>query len=211
MKVYYDCEFLEDGHVIELISLGMSAEDGREYYAVNRDMPVRRIRRHRWLMANVVPSLPKAPGDARLYQPRRWLFNYSDPCVKPRKAIADEVRDFIAATPDPELWAWYGAYDHVVLCQLWGCMADLPRGIPMWTNDLKQEAERLGNPELPRLPGTAAGMAGHNALHDAREVRYRYDWLAAGAGKPRTGLDRVAEAVRRSRGGDAPPQVAGFA
>lgn len=172
-RIFYDTEFIEDGRTIDLISIGMVAEDGREYYAVNADMPVRRIRKHRWLMENVVPSLPKAHGDARLYQPKRWLFNYSDPCVHKRPQIADKVRRFIQHTPDPELWAWYGAYDHVVLCQLWGAMIDLPKGVPMWTNDLKQEAERAGNPDLPPLPGRRE----HNALYDAREVRFRYDWL----------------------------------
>ena len=60
-------------------------------------------------------------------------------CATP---VAREVRCFILAAPDPELWAWCGAYDHVALCQLWGRMIDLPKGVPMWTNDLKQEAER---------------------------------------------------------------------
>lgn len=172
--IAYDTEFLEDGRTIELISIGMVAEDGRELYAVNADMPVRRIRKHPWLMANVVPSLPKAHGDARLYQPNRWLFNYSDPCVYKRTQIAGMVRRFIQATPDPQLWAWYGAYDHVALAQLWGRMIALPKGVPMWTNDLKQEAERLGNPELPALNGAIE----HNALHDAREVMYRLRWLS---------------------------------
>jgi hypothetical protein len=31
-KIYYDCEFLEDGERIHLISIGMVAEDGREFY-----------------------------------------------------------------------------------------------------------------------------------------------------------------------------------
>jgi 3' exoribonuclease, RNase T-like len=176
--ICYDAEFIEDGRTIGLISIGMRAEDGREYYAVNRDMPKRRIRKHPWLMANVVPSLPKAHGDWNLYMPRRWLFNYSDPCVKPRHLIAREIRDFILAEPDPQLWAWYGAYDHVVLCQLWGTMMDLPEGVPMWTNDLKQECERLGNPDLPPMPGAVE----HNALHDAREVLFRLQWLRSTAG-----------------------------
>src|SRR4051812_11038169 len=34
MKYFYDTEFLEDGQTIELISIGIVAEDGREYYAV---------------------------------------------------------------------------------------------------------------------------------------------------------------------------------
>jgi hypothetical protein len=144
----------------------MVAEDGRELYAVNADMPVRRIRRHPWLMENVVPSLPKAHGDWNLYQPKRWLFNYSDPCVKPRHVIAREVRDFILAAPDPELWAWYAASDFVALYQLWGRLVDVPRGVPMRTNDLKQEAERLGNPQMPEQESGE-----HNALADARHVK----------------------------------------
>lgn len=81
----------------------------------------------------------------------------------PLRMIRNQVREFIQATPDPELWAWYAAYDHVALAQLFGRMIDLPDGVPMWTNDLKQEAERLGNPQMPEQ---AEGH--HNALSDAR-------------------------------------------
>jgi hypothetical protein len=99
--------------------------------------------------------------------------------------IANEVRDFIRQSalwdlqephPKPEvpqLWAWYGAYDHVALCQLWGRMIDLPKGVPMWTNDLKQECERLGNPQVPQQ---ASGE--HNALADARHNRVIDEFLA---------------------------------
>ena len=156
----YDTEFLEDGKTIALISIGMVADDGREYYAVNRRMPARRIRRSPWLMANVVPSLPKPHGDWIFSMPKRWLFNYMDHCVKEPHVIAREVRAFIEATADPQLWAWYGAYDHVVLCQLWGRMVDKPAAVPMFTHDLKQECDRLGSPELPSLPGVTEHTAG---------------------------------------------------
>lgn len=167
MKYFYDCEFLEDGRTIVLISIGIVAEDGREYYAVNRDMPVRRIRKHQWLMDNVVPHLPQPHGDWILHMPKRWIFNYYDPAVKPRQQIAVDVRDFLlAGDGQPELWAWYGAYDHVALCQLWGRMIDLPKGIPMWTNDLRQECHRLSNPQVPEQ-----NDGEHNALADARHLR----------------------------------------
>jgi hypothetical protein len=162
MRIYYDTEFLEDGKTIELISIGLVAEDGREYYAVNRDMPWPLILRHDWLRANVVPSLPVVRHDG-IRPFRRPLLDPAHPAVKRRGQIADGVRDFVQATPEPELWAWYGAYDHVALCQLWGSMVSLPRGVPMFTRDLKQEAERLGNPTMPEQ---ATGH--HNALADAR-------------------------------------------
>ena len=183
-KVFYDAEFLEQGPAepVRLISIGMVRDsDGAEYYAVSDEATRRplagRIRKNEWLMANVVPSLPRPHGEWIFSMPKRWLFNYMDACVKPRHVIAREVGEFILAGPDPELWADWGAYDHVVLCQLWGRMTDLPDGIPMWTHDLRQEVERLGAPEPPRLSGTAPGAVEHNALHDAREVRYRLDWL----------------------------------
>ena len=172
-RIFYDTEFIEDGHTIDLISIGMVREsDGAELYLVNRDMPIRRIRKHAWLMKNVVPSLPRGHGDRRNHMPQAWLFDYCDPMVKRREVIATEVRRFIQDTPNAQLWAWYGAYDHVCLAQLFGPMVDLPGGVPMWTNDLQQEAARLGNPQMPEQP---AGV--HNALADARHNRVRAHFL----------------------------------
>lgn len=177
MTIYdYDCEFIEDGRTIDLISIGIVADDGREYYAVNRDMPIRRIRKHQWLMDNVVPGLPQPHGDRILHMPSRWLFDYTDPCVKHHKTIANEVRSFLRYSGDPELWAWYGAYDHVTLAQLFGPMSEMPSGIPYWTNDIRQECARLGlvDSDLPEQP---SGV--HNALSDARHNKVRREWLAA--------------------------------
>lgn len=164
MKIWYDTEFIEDGRTIELVSIGMVTEDGREYYAVSEEWPPQKMLANDWLMANVATSLPILIQGGRIM----WDDGHPDRNqVKPRSQIADEVRRFIQATPDVELWAWYGAYDHVVLCQLWGRMIDLPKGVPMWTNDLKQECQRLGN---PRMPEQSAGGE-HNALADAMHNR----------------------------------------
>ncbi|MEV1289041.1 hypothetical protein [Micromonospora sp. NPDC049679] len=160
MRIFYDTEFLEDGRTIELISIGMVADDGRELYAVNRDAPWDRIREHDWLLTNVVPHLPRVRGDGS------QLINFTDPLVKPRAAIAAEVLAFIRATPNPDLWAWYCAYDHVALCQLFGRMVDLPPEVPMWTNDLQQVIVRAQSPDLP---DQQSGV--HDALADARHAQ----------------------------------------
>lgn len=197
MRYFYDTEFLEDGETIELISIGIIAEDGRTYYAVSRRLTARtwrgwrlrrRIRKHTWLMENVISSLPKPHGDWNLHMPKSWMFNYHDPAVKPHKRIASEVRDFILGTepdqlPHVELWAWYGAYDHVALSQLFGRMIDLPEGMPMWTNDLRQEAERLG--AAKSMPEQPDGV--HNALADARHNLVRAQYLDS---LPRAKVDR---------------------
>ena len=178
-RIFYDTEFLEDGRTVDLISIGMIREDGSTYYAVVKDDDlISRAIAHPWLRENVIPTLPVkilgADRDGALWE---WDKDHIDArCVKGRAGIAAEVADFILRYPDPELWADYCAYDHVALCQLYGRMIDLPDGVPMWTHDLRQMVEHASNPELlPHSPQTIA----HNAMDDAREVRWRYDWLAA--------------------------------
>lgn len=164
--VYYDTEFIEDGRTIDLISIGMVREDGGELYFINDDAGVmRRAVEHDWLRENVLPSLPVTCKRHPLSW--NWDRKHPDyPRVVPRKIIRAAVAGFIRAVPDPQLWADYGAYDHVVLAQLFGRMIDLPQGVPMWTNDLRQEWTRLGCPSLP-----AQESGEHNALADARNVQ----------------------------------------
>ena len=170
-RIFYDTEFLEDGRTIDLISIGMVRDDGAEYYAVVKDdRLISRVYEHEWLAANVLPSLPvKLAGLGAWWE---WDKGHPDADnVKPRELIAAEVREFILAAPEPELWADYCAYDHVALCQLWGRMIDLPAGVPMFTHDLRHALSPLADP--PPMPGAAE----HNALDDAREVRWRFGWL----------------------------------
>lgn len=167
MTVYaYDTEFLEDGATIELISIGIVCEDGREYYAVNVNADWDRIRDSDWLVSNVLPSLPFTDPDDELSD-----LDRTNVAVKPLWVIANEVREFLLAADPPELCADYGAYDHVALCQLWGRMIDLPEGLPMWTYDLQQEAASRGL----EIPKQESGQ--HNALEDARHVmRVLREW-----------------------------------
>jgi hypothetical protein len=171
MRYFYDCEFLEDGKTIEMISIGMVDDRGRELYAVNRNAPWARIATHPWLMANVVPSLPQEAVTGADYNAAG--VDLAHPDVMDRADLADAVAEFLRTDGDElELWAWYGAYDHVAVMQLWGPMIDKPDGIPMFTNDLQQEWRRLGSPALPEQ---AAGL--HNALADARHLKACFDAL----------------------------------
>jgi hypothetical protein len=175
VRTYYDLEFLEDGRTIEPISIGMVREDGRELYLINEDAPLYRIMEHPWLMDNVVPHLPVAIHQGKAG--RRWpTWDGSHPdavLLAPHAEIGRLVREFIGGEDrdDNELWAWYGAYDHVALCQLWGRMIDLPPNVPMFTHDLKQ---LVGNARVPEQP---TGL--HNALEDARHNAFVHRWWEA--------------------------------
>lgn len=180
MRYFYDCEFLEDGRAVDLISIGIVASDGREYYAVSDEIASgdlnTRISQHSWLMENVIPQLPlvgsRRRWDGNKLVPVSFELDTSDPSVKSRGEIARDIEAFLLASGEPELWAYYGAYDHVALAQLWGVMMGLPSGIPMFTNDLKTLCILRCTTSLPQAP---AGE--HNALVDARWNRALYESL----------------------------------
>jgi hypothetical protein len=191
-RIYYETKYHRNTDIWNgdtmpnLISIALVAEDGREYYAVSQEIDEREdgerqrqlnddITSNELLMTTVIPQLPlAAPPELKGYR-WRWSLDWSSALVKPLRLIGNEVRDFIVAQPDPELWGWYATYKHVALLRLW---QELPEGVPSWTNDLKQECVRLGNPRLPSMPGVTA-------LGDAREVRTRHEWLIAQAGDSR--------------------------
>lgn len=166
MRVYYDTEFIERPGSIDLVSIGMVAEDGRELYAISSEFDQRALLSNEWLAANVWSSLPTTePKQYRDGLPAHGHLDTDHPDVRSRAQIERMVRDFVLQTPEVELWAYYADYDHVVMCWLFGRMIDLPDGFPMWTNDLRQEIHRLGL-KPSDMPKQADGH--HNALADAR-------------------------------------------
>lgn len=181
----YDCEFSTTNPVIDLVSIALVADDGREYYAIVKGCNFDALLDNDWLMANVVPTLPLTLGHDGVGRILAWDPDLPDfDKVKPREQISREIEDFVldvehrdrtGMLPHVELWANYAAYDHVALCQLFGSMIDLPEGFPMWTHDIQQEAERLGLSDKD-LPQQESGQ--HNALADAHHNQTVRRWLA---------------------------------
>ncbi|QSB16226.1 polyadenylate-specific 3'-exoribonuclease AS [Natronosporangium hydrolyticum] len=167
-RYFYDCEFIEDGRVVDLVSIGVVDEFGREFYAVSTEFDAAAA--VPWVRRNVLAKLP-SPAD------RAW---------RSRREIRDQLWEFLTepvrdSGEELELWAWYAAYDHVVLAQLWGAMPQLPREIPRFTKDLRQLWDDL---KRPKLPAPEAGR--HDALVDARHNLAR--WRAmTGAREPGPG------------------------
>lgn len=57
MKYFIDTEFKEQPGSIQLISIGIVAEDGREYYAVSKDFNLCKVWKDEWLKKNVLKSI----------------------------------------------------------------------------------------------------------------------------------------------------------
>jgi hypothetical protein len=140
LRIFFDTEFIEDGHTIELLAIGAVREDGDLYYAESSEAD--HSRASEWVQANVLPHL--TGGHQRT-----------------KAEIAAELIEWCG--PEPEFWAYYADYDWVALCQLFGTMMDLPDGWPMYCRDLKQllDDRRLELSQDDSL---------HNALGDARWV-----------------------------------------
>lgn len=177
MRYYIDTEFIEGfhkplfgkrRHFIDLISIGIVASDGREYYAISNEFNPKDA--DDWVKENVIAKLPQKAQS--IYDSPRLRKN----CLlyKSNKQIAQDIFNFI--NPDlgfhvsaynnselkegrrlykhfedhnvksegeiyvaqPEFYAYYADYDWVVFCSLFGRMIDLPKGFPMYCKDLKQ-------------------------------------------------------------------------
>lgn len=137
MLIFFDTEFIDDGKTIEMISIGLAREDGATYYAENAECDT--SRGCQWVQENVVSKLtgPK----------------------KTRDRIRDEIVEFCGT--DPQFWAYFSAYDWVVICQLFGRMLDTPAHWPNRVNDSAQIGVR------PLISKESV----HNALADAIGLR----------------------------------------
>jgi hypothetical protein len=155
VKYFLDTEFSEDGYKrIDLISLALVCEDGREFYAVAWD-GWHPEGCNDWVKANVLPYLGTTE---RMY----------------RKEIARKLQAFVLESPKPEFWGYFADYDWVLFCQLFGRMVDLPKHFPYYCRDIKQWQDELGvkKSELPEIAGIE-----HNALEDARHIKAMHVYL----------------------------------
>jgi hypothetical protein len=171
MKYWIDTEFIEDGKTIDLISIGIVCEDGREFYAESADADLSKA--SEWVKDNVIAHLWSKQEN--VVTANAWTRDGGIGGLLTHKEIGSEVIRFCSPETfgKPEFWAYYADYDWVVFCQLFGTMMDLPKGFPMYCRDIKQECDRLGNPRLPEQ-----GKGEHNALADAKWNKSAYYFLS---------------------------------
>lgn len=174
INIFYDTEFVEDQHGVELLSIGMVAQhaiDGRhigELYLVRDLNPIlhARAEQNPFLVEQVLPEI-EARNEAGESVPIREIPGLVSGFIADAVAQAFLDGGMVLLAPrrkDVRLWAYYAAYDHVVLARLFGPMAQLPDHIPMYTHDLMQEMDRRGV-RRGQLP---VNDDAHNALADAR-------------------------------------------
>lgn len=151
---FLDTEFIELDRAIELISLGLVAADGREFYAISAEFDASRA--NDFVRSTVLPLL----------EPR------DHPAWMSRAEMKDALVDFVGLAV-PRFWAWGGApYDWLAMAQLFPVEERVPDGWRYTAYDVSLLVELAGIPLesvdtcLPVHSGD-----GHHALADARWLR----------------------------------------
>jgi hypothetical protein len=178
IRYILDTEFIENGKTIDLVSIGIVAEDGREYYAQSVEFDPAYA--SYWVRDNVLAHLKvcskseKWVDDKSLYS---WYRCEKSDCVwRQRKEIASEIAAFMNSLSfgKPQIWGWCAGYDFVALCQLFGAMMDLPQNFPHYIRDFQQILDEHGIVD-EELPKQEEGL--HNALADARHLKKLYGYI----------------------------------
>lgn len=184
MRYYIDTEFIEGfhkplfgkrRHFIDLISIAVVCEDGREYSAISREYRYKDA--DQWVKDNVIHPLyvDTVHGDMRNHMDARDFNRIKG---KTNQHIKDDLLEFFGcgvfangkffAPPGIEVYAYFADYDWVLMCSLFGRMIDLPEEFPMYCRDLKQMMDGRGLNKQWSSWVCPKPENEHNALADAR-------------------------------------------
>lgn len=175
-KFFLDTEFIEDGKTIDLLSIGIVADTGEEFYAINKECKLNLA--SDWVRKNVIAHIE--PYSAQVSEEMEPLMNYHNDLWMSRERIKLLLERWVMNRCGymyefkPQFWAYYAAYDWVALCQLFGTMLSLPSEFPKYCMDIKQLGVEVGDYTIARPPKPEDE---HNALADARWNRDYYKLL----------------------------------
>lgn len=153
MKFFIDSEFISDGKTIDLVSIAIVCENGKDLYRECCDFDASKATS--WVKENVLAHLSSIPGSSR------DLIAYDVKTFIDKQVPIEDIANI-------EFWGDYCAFDFVVLSQLFGTFDTWPDHWPFFMHDLRQLMESSHIFPQPN-------ESNHNALDDAREIKRQYD------------------------------------
>jgi hypothetical protein len=150
---FMDTEFNQTKQRMDFISIGMTSDGNRDFYAVSSEFDPAQA--SPWVQKNILPRLgEKAPRLSKA-------------------EIARGIVRYIGRDPDPHLFTKGGGkVDWLMFCDLFGGEAHLPANMPKKFHDIEDTWHKLGSPKLPPHPGNQ-----HNALADAHWAKRIWHFL----------------------------------
>lgn len=211
MNYFFDTEFLEGVHgnsylpIIDLISIGIVAEDGREFYAVSNEFDHTAAWKNDWIRENVLSIIYKDCTGSDLVDTPECYHSFVraiNANGMTRKEIASSVLLFCTNSEEafnewlgssdeffellhedecagdaPVFWAYYASTDWVALYQLWESLMGVPKSFPRYVKCLKNWMDFWGFSKEWKRAYCPDPDGAHNALVDARWNKKLYGLL----------------------------------
>ncbi len=175
MKYFLDTEFIDSSSKLDLLSIALVAEDGRELYLKNVEADF--SKGSAWLRENVYDNLgltlkqvkTKQFGSATYIAP----LDYKDGWYT-RENIKYLIMEFLdeGVYGKAKFYGYYASCDFVCLYQLFGTLMEFP--YIKYINDIKTVQNFLGAADF-----TPQTVHKHHALYDARWIKDFYNYLAS--------------------------------
>jgi len=151
MRIYFDCEFTGLHQNTTLISIGMVADDGREFYAELNDYDKTQV--DDWLKENVIANL-HGTNPISTEELRKAIIGF----IEPYESV--------------DIWSDCLAYDWVLFNQIFGHAFKIPKKIYYIPFDLCTLLKIRGHdPDVNREAFAEMEGVKHNALHDAKVIK----------------------------------------
>jgi len=199
-KFFLDTEFHEykrrtgwfkktETDTIDLISIGIVAENGEQFYKICNEFDLDAAWDNEWLRENVLKSVFKDLNRAMgTYHKTYHYYTTNTFCKKhlkrllkwrgsSRATIAEDIRHFVdrnLGQTEPSFYGYFCDYDWVVFAWLFGRMIDLPKHYPMFCLDLKQMMYDRDLSQSWKRGLQIENNEKHNALADAWENHELY-------------------------------------
>lgn len=183
MRCFFDCEFTGLHQKTTLISIGLVAEDGREYYAELTDFDQAQV--DEWIQENVINNLVLHRLGGPVYHSR--IVAKYDRCLGTMSEVSKSLNDWLSQFDQVEMWSDTLAYDWVLFNQLWGHAFNIPKNVYYIPFDLATLLKVKGiDPDINREEfaqlideNELTNGQKHNALWDAKVIKACYEKIMA--------------------------------
>ena len=187
MKVFFDTEFTGLHKNTTLISIGLVAEDGQQFYAELFDYDKSQI--DSWLQDNIIDNCLMINDGKFAYKftnkdyAGEVVDEHLNYLVGSKKFVAEQLTGWLkslsrCSDSKIEMWSDCLAYDWVLFNDIFGHAFNIPDNVYYIPFDICTLLKIKGiDPDINREHFAGIEGTKHNALHDAKVIKLCYEKL----------------------------------